>query len=111
MKLYRVEDSWGVGAYTMRCLDDFVISSRESPRHPMPNRDPMLRDHIEDDFDWFYAFASLEDLRAWFTEDLCEPLRASAAAISVIDAEVYVLGEKQAIFKEVGSKIVERIPL
>lgn len=111
MILYRVEDGEQTGAYSIRDIeDDPIISSKECDQHPMPINDPALCD-IVDYNDWFFAFESLEHLRAWFTEDLCEPLRAAGAAISVIEVERYALGAKQAIFHVDEEKLIKRIPL
>lgn len=113
MRLYRVEDDEKTGAYSMRDIEgNNVISSKECDQHPMPLNDPALRDIIEENaYNWFFAFESLEHLRAWFMEDLCEPLRAAGAAISVIEVQRYALGEKQAIFHADEKVLIERIPL
>ena len=127
MIFYRVENDEGMGAYSLpgpeedlcgpMFCDEVMYLGNGSKIHPTPDNDPLLKDidfyEETEPYSWYFCFESLEALHNWFYAPIMkEKLHEAGAAISVIEAEVYVLGEKQAIYcRNHDYIILERIPL
>lgn len=87
--IYRVEEEYGRGPYINHVMDS-VISKEEwiefasySPNHPCPRSEGWRRRLGDDSF----GFQSLEQLRAWFDDDLLDLLSTAGYSVSVYDAE------------------------
>ena len=114
---YRLENDYGEGPYRLRHDSKNLFNALENfsthRLHPPPDDDPFLS-HIDfTDSSWRFCFESLNALYNWFyTIEVKKALQDIGVLISIIEAEKFILGEKQAVFC-VNCKydILERIPI
>lgn len=129
MILYRVEDNDEIGAFSLFEEDKdgyrttiisnyFENSDQEwQDMHPTPDSDPFLKQidlfDSDDPYHWHFCFETMKDLNKWFSiPELRQKLKNAGAAISIIEADVFVLGQTQAIYcRNHEYKILKRIPL
>ncbi len=115
MKVFRIENSDGFGPYRHDKIGSELCRIHNGiPKHPGPFSDkdsegkPLIN-FLWQDRSYIFGFSSLEQLLAWFIEEL-ELLKAYDFVVSVYESSQVVCGNFQVIFiKESGP--VETIKL
>jgi hypothetical protein len=112
LAFYRVEhEENGKGMHTSGASCQFQI---DSGRHPLPKNDSLISDWYYENFtpDYFFAFASLEQMRAWVYSDAwVDHLHTEGFVINVYQTDDGVHGHSQAIFRKETATLIETISL
>jgi hypothetical protein len=105
MLFYRVENNNGRGCYQN---NQGIIPSGATDRHPMPNKDSLLKEKFPGDIsdyfngNWRFGFESINQFRAWFFNDeWLKSLDRDGFKLSIYDvpASACFFGNSQGIMK------------
>lgn len=116
MRIYRIEDSAGYGAYRHNSSYKF----EDDTRHPGPRRDSLLRPAWESLYlagahhPYIFGFRDMAQLRYWFhLNEWLEELYTDGFAVTVYEVpdDCVHIGYTQAIFLKEAAELVHRFTL
>lgn len=108
MKIFRVENDFGVGAYSIEYNNEAIISSKISKKHPDPNEEPNFKDINWAFKGWNFGFESLKEVYIWFKASHREILKIHNVQISEYECIDYRLGFRQVIFDRSTAKLISK---
>lgn len=112
--ILRVEHEDGKGVYASGAFES--VCDDDSVAHPAPWMDETLGyDRLTNRRDWYFGFASIEQLEEWFYNPSWRSMLAEdyglRLAVYSLPAGSFRLGHKQAIFMREDARLVEALPL
>lgn len=120
MRVYRVEDTNGIGPYSERHklvehqeLLDALNSHCLDNGHPGACYldEPFGNGGPTDYYNYRFGFSDMEQLNNWFSPQEQELLNDAGFVISVYEGKEVLMGRHQVAFKRGLSKLIERVKL
>jgi hypothetical protein len=113
--VYRIENKNGYGAYQVGANWSWsgMVGPYDNAQHPQPETDSALAPfwkELTNRIDWYFGFASKEQMRAWFyADEWLQALKDAGARLSIykVHKARFHAGHTQAIFKKGQAELVE----